>query len=102
MPQHQFPEKTLLVGFAPLPSSCLLITATILEECLGSPVFAKRNSRGTDPFHLNAGNGFMDFALQSQGYERQQGSTPGEVGLARPESEDGDRGQLDSKADCSF
>ncbi|WP_025040272.1 hypothetical protein [Nitrosospira briensis] len=44
----------------------------------------------------------MDFALQSQGYERQQGSIPGEVGLERLESEDGDEGQLDSKADCSF
>lgn len=102
MSQHQFPERTLLVGFAPLPSSCLLITATILEECLGSPAFAKRNSRGADPFHLNAANGFMDYALQSQGYERQQGSTPGEVGLGRPGSEDGGGGQFDSKADCGF
>ncbi|SCX44470.1 hypothetical protein SAMN05720354_105103 [Nitrosospira sp. Nsp1] len=32
MSQHQFPEKTLLVGFAPLPSSCLLMTATIIER----------------------------------------------------------------------
>ncbi|BCT67139.1 hypothetical protein NNRS527_00717 [Nitrosospira sp. NRS527] len=31
MPKHQFPEKTLLVGVAPLPSFCLLVTATILE-----------------------------------------------------------------------
>ncbi len=31
MPKHQFPEKTSLVGFAPLPPSGLLITATILE-----------------------------------------------------------------------
>lgn len=44
----------------------------------------------------------MDFALQSQGSERQQGSTPGEVGLGQPGSEDGGGGQLDSKADCSF
>ncbi len=32
MRQHQFSEKTLLVGFAPLSPSCLLITAAILER----------------------------------------------------------------------
>jgi hypothetical protein len=37
------------------------------------------------PFHLNAANGFIDFALQLQVYERRQGGIYGEVGLGRPE-----------------
>jgi hypothetical protein len=41
MLKHQFPEKTLLVGFVPLPSSGLLITATIPDGVpSSSPAFA--------------------------------------------------------------
>ncbi|SDA17913.1 hypothetical protein SAMN05216315_109102 [Nitrosospira sp. Nsp18] len=72
MPKHQFPGKTLLVGFAPLsPSGLLIIMATIPDGApSSSPAYAKRNSRGTDPFQSVQGTDFMDFALQSKRYER--------------------------------
>jgi hypothetical protein len=61
MLQHQFPDKTAPDGFAPLPPSGLLITATIHDEVpSSSPAFIKRNSRGTDPFQ-SAGSGFNGF-----------------------------------------
>ncbi len=63
MLKHQFPEKTSLVGFAPLPpSGLLIIMATIPDPAPSiSPAYVKRNSRGTDPFQLSAGNGFYGF-----------------------------------------
>ncbi len=72
MLQHQFPEKTSLVGFTTLPpSGLLIIMATISERAPSiSPAYVKRNSRGTDPFQSSAGTDFMDFALQFERYER--------------------------------
>ena len=62
MLQHQFPDKTLLVAFAPLPPSGLFITATIPDEASSSsPAYVKRNSRGTDPLQQSAGSGFYGF-----------------------------------------
>lgn len=64
MLQHQFPDKTVLVGFGVLPPSGLLITATIPDRVpSSSPTVAKRNSRGTDLFHpfRGAGSGFNGF-----------------------------------------
>jgi len=61
MLEHQFPDQAAPVGGAPLPSSGLLITATIPDGApSSSPVFVKRNNRGTGPLQ-SARSGFYGF-----------------------------------------
>lgn len=72
MLKHQFSEKTSLVGFAPLPPSGLLvIMATIPDRAPSIPRLVSNATAGELIRSSRVqGTDFMDFALQSERYER--------------------------------
>ena len=68
MPNHQFPEKTLLVGFTTLPpSGLLIIMATISERAPSDfPGLCQTQQPGNRLVPVGAGNGFYGFRTSIQ------------------------------------